>query len=111
MTLLNGELGGVIQQGIIHSPVEVGKTFDNKPITEPAKVNTIIQTLLLDFGEVDADKIIIEDIPNQIKTVSRWLQEEKLYAYKPDNKPKYALENRQEIEGNEGIEVPISTGA
>lgn len=101
MTLLNGELGGVIQQGIIHSPVGIGETSNGELITESAKVNTIIQTLLLDFGEVDADKIIIEDISNQIKTVARWLQEEKLYAYKPDNKPKYALENRQG-----GIEVP-----
>lgn len=101
MTLLNGELGGVIQQSIIHSPVGIGETSDGESITEPAKVNIIVQTLLLDFGEVDADKIIIEDIPNQIKTVARWLQDEKLYAYTPDNKPKYALENHQG-----GTEVP-----
>ena len=67
MCLLNGECGGVLPASVTFSE----KEDDNGVITK-VRYNQIIRELVSEFGGEQVGKIIINDVPDQIKKVMKW---------------------------------------
>lgn len=75
MALLNGECGGVLQETIEHTPIWVDHIDENGKHFQTisyATMRAIIYTLLMEFGNLTEDEIVVTDIPNRIKQIVRW---------------------------------------
>ena len=84
MSLLNGECGGTLPASVVFHEVEEvddkGKTYVKNPT-----IYQIIQELVNHFGGEQLGKIIINDVPNQIKKVMKWTGSTPLYLYQDIN--------------------------
>ena len=78
MALLNGECGGTLPASVVFHEVEEIDDKGNTYIKNPT-IYQIIQELVNHFGEEQLGKIIISDIPNQIKRVMKWTGSTPLY--------------------------------
>lgn len=67
MCLLNGECGGVLPASVTFSEKE-----DDNGVIERVRYNQIIRELVSEFGGEQVGKIIINDVPDQIKKVMKW---------------------------------------
>ena len=72
MCLLNGEIGGIIPAATTFHEYETLDESGNIVISNPT-IFQIIQELVNHFGCEQLGKIIINDIPQRIKQVMRWL--------------------------------------
>ena len=102
MALLNGEVGGIITTGLIHSPIE-----NEKGELEPVEFEVLIKSLLREYTDIDIDDAIIDvrgkrtnlvsiDGVWHLKNTTRWTSSNLLYAdYKEygetENKKHYYL--------------------
>lgn len=100
--LLNGEVGGIIPTGVIHSPIK-----NENGELEPVEFEVLIRSLLREYTDIDIDDAIIDvrgkrtnlvSIDNvwYLKNTTRWVSSNLLYAnYKeygePGNKKNYYL--------------------
>lgn len=82
MAFLNGDLGGVFTTNITHSPsgyvIDGTQAIgmhgtDTVMITEGVKVRTLVNYLLADFAELHGFEYNIEDIPETIRNMIRWI--------------------------------------
>lgn len=83
MALLNGDYGGVLTEPLEHSPIYIEEFNDQGVasfVTSNVKYRDIIRTLLVEFGGIPEDKIIITDISNRIKNAVRWTGDNPLYG-------------------------------
>ena len=90
MSLLNGDCGGVI-------PAQT--TFDSysfqdengEEAEEKIKIYQIIQELVNHWGGEQLSKIVINDVPDQIKQIVKWTGDKPIYLHtdKETNKKKY----------------------
>lgn len=71
MAFLNGECGGTLPASVVFHQIEDVDDKGNVIITQPT-VYQIIQELVNHFGGQQLSKIIIGDVPNQIKKVMKW---------------------------------------
>jgi hypothetical protein len=88
MALLNGEVGGIIPTGLIHSPIE-----NEKGELEPVEFEVLIKSLLREYTDIDVDTaeidvkgsrsnlVEIDDIW-YLKNTARWVAGNTLYADK-----------------------------
>lgn len=67
MAFLNGSLGGTFSVKTTHSPIYV-EGGDPEPVLN----RKLIESLVHDAGGIPKEKIIIEDVPFQIKNAIRW---------------------------------------
>ena len=80
MALLNGNAGGTIPASTNFDSYDtLGPDGDLH--TEKIKINQIIPELVNHFGGEDLNNIVVNDIPNRIKMVQRWLSANPLYLY------------------------------
>lgn len=77
MSLLNGTNGGILMSAIIHSPKR--ETVNGDVVENFPKIRDIIKTLLIEFGQLNENQIVIEDIPSRIANVVRWTGKQNLY--------------------------------
>ena len=78
MALLNGECGGTLPATVVFNEVEDIDAEGNTYIRIPT-IYQIIQELVNHFGGQQLGKIIISDVPNQIKKVMKWTGSSPLY--------------------------------
>lgn len=87
MSKLNGELGGILSNAMIHHPetYDTGeKDKDDNPIyaTRGVLVVDIIKTLVCEFGGIPEEKIILDDtLKEKIKNTVRWIGNKPVYTY------------------------------
>ena len=78
MCLLNGECGGTLPASITFHSYEQVQT-DGSTIDVPQLIFDIIQTLVCNYGGIPIHKIIINDIPKEIKQIVRYVGTTPLY--------------------------------
>ena len=81
MTLLNGEAGGIIPAPTILTP-----TADNQPVL----FYDLIENLVNQIGEIPKNKIVIEDIGNQIGELDIYANADGWYGVTEENKLIYS---------------------
>jgi len=93
MCLLNGDLGGEI-----HSAVEFSNQDeiynDNTSLSvekKPTLIYNIIKELVNHWGNEDLNKIIISEVPLQIKQVAKWMGNSNIWLVKENNTSFYTL--------------------
>lgn len=74
MSLLNGEISGLLPTEIIHSPIQL-----EDGTKEFVKYKDLIRTLVHEYGNVPLHQIYINDIENSIKNTVRWVSNTPLY--------------------------------
>lgn len=78
MCLLNGECGGSMPASVILN--EYNQINADGSITEVStKIYDIIQTLVVNYGHEDLNRIFINDVPLEIKQIVRWTGQSNLY--------------------------------
>lgn len=88
MALLNGEVGGIIPTGLIHSPIE-----NEKGELEPVEFEVLIKSLLREYTDIDVDTAEIDVKGSRsnlieidgiwyLKNTARWAAGNTLYADK-----------------------------
>lgn len=101
MCTLNGELGGMFMQSIVHTPYYdvVSQTMIN------VKIRDLVITLLTDYGEYTENDIAVIEIPKQIKNTVRWIGNSAVYGYDLDSgdKRRGALISNEILRNNEGV--------
>ena len=80
MCLLNGEVGGNLPAAVVFSEIDA-VAADGSYTKEYPLIKDIIQTLVSQYGGIPTDKIIINDVPNTMKKILKWSQEQELYQY------------------------------
>lgn len=85
MTLLNGTNGGELQNAMTHSPIGVNK--NGEIVDDPVLVNTLIKTLVVDMGGINASNVKIYDVPEMVeKQIVCWGgSDSNAYIYKDEN--------------------------
>lgn len=76
MALLNGELGGILPAAVNFHPM-----YNEAGESEPARVRDILYSLLVTFGGLSPQRIIIDNIPLSIKNTVRWTGDKPIYSY------------------------------
>lgn len=84
MALLNGECGGILPAAVTFSELEDVDQNGEIIITYPT-IYQIIQQLVNHFGGEALERIVIEDIDEQIKQPVQWLGQTPLYKYIIEN--------------------------
>lgn len=80
MCLLNGDAGGVIPASV-EFHIRNNELLDGTVIEEPVILSQIIRESVNHFGREDLNKIIIDDVDDQVKSALRWMGTGTLYAY------------------------------
>ena len=84
MCLLNGDAGGVIPASVNFESIDtLGPDGDLH--TEWVKINQLIPEMVNHFGGEDLNKIIVNDIDDQIKQVLKWKGANPLYLFEAKN--------------------------
>lgn len=82
MSLLNGEVSGLLSTAITHSPAYLSEQDEEgNYLSDPVKFRDIIFTLLTEYGGLTKDKIIIEDVDARIRNMVRWTGANPLWIY------------------------------
>lgn len=81
MCLLNGECGGGLPASVIFNTYDQINE-DGSITTVENRVFDIIQTLVMNYGGEDINKIFINDVPLETKQIVRWTGSESLYYNK-----------------------------
>lgn len=83
MCLLNGQCGGMLPASVTFHEIEEVQDDGSIEIITPT-IYQIIQELVNHYGDEDLNRIIIEDIDQEVKQVVKWIGADALY-YVPDN--------------------------
>lgn len=75
ITLLNGENGGVLPTVIHHHPM-----IDEAGNEVPSKIRDILYTLLVVYGGLPEEKILIDNVPLRIKNAVRVISSSPVYS-------------------------------
>lgn len=97
MALLNGDIGGVLPIGIIHSPIDQ-ENADGSVTREVVEFKAIIRTLVNEYGGVPNHKIIIQDIPDYTNNIVRWVGENPVYLYNLTGMPGISITNPNSVD-------------
>ena len=81
MAMLNGEVGGVFPATTILDEMDT-QAPSGEYIVEKVLIYNIIQEVVNHFGGEDLNNIIIEDVPEQIPQVVKWMGDTPLYLVK-----------------------------
>ena len=95
--LLNGDMGGIFPAGVLLSEKEdytVDKDGSLTKTTEKLLIKDMIKYIVVDFGGEDPARVIINDIPDTIVKVMKWIGREPLYYQQDKNGGKYFLLNQ-----------------
>ena len=86
MCLLNGDLGGQIHSSIDFAHVDELVTVDSVSVIQKGVlIYDIIIQLVNHWGNEQLSKIIISEVPLQIKMVVKWMGQEQIYLCKVGN--------------------------
>ena len=80
MSMLNGDVGGVIPASTIFDSVDTQSTT-GEYISQKVTVYEIIENVVNHFGGEDLANILIEDVDLKIRRVMKWTGENNLYLY------------------------------
>ena len=83
MCLLNGQCGGMLPASVTFHEIEEVQNDGSIEIITPT-IYQIIQELVNHYGDEDLNRIIIEDIDEEVKQVVKWIGADALHRY--DNK-------------------------
>ena len=83
MCLLNGQCGGMLPASVTFHEIEEVQNDGSIKIITPT-IYQIIQELVNHYGDEDLNRIIIEDIDEEVKQVVKWIGADALHRY--DNK-------------------------
>ena len=83
MCLLNGQCGGMLPASVTFHEIEEVQDDGSIEIITPT-IYQIIQELVNHYGDEDLNRIIIEDIDEEVKQVVKWIGADALHRY--DNK-------------------------
>ena len=84
MCLLNGQCGGMLPASVTFHEIEEVQNDGSIKIITPT-IYQIIQELVNHYGDEDLNRIIIEDIDEEVKQVVKWIGADALY-YNKDTK-------------------------
>ena len=98
MALLNGEMGGTFAEEVVHSPLGLYADGTQTIVETGVKVRTLIEYLLRDYGELTTAEYRIEDIPNTVHNLLRWIYKEKALIVDTDKK-ELKLAQEESVEG------------
>lgn len=98
MALLNGEMGGTFTEEVTHSPLGEYADGSQEIVKAGVKVHTLIEYLLRDYGELTTAEYRIEDIPNTVHNLLRWIYDKKALVIDTDKK-ELRLTTEKDIKG------------
>ena len=85
MCLLNGQCGGMLPASVTFHEIEEVQDDGSIEIITPT-IYQIIQELVNHYGDEDLNRIIIEDIDEEVKQVVKWIGADALYYGKDTKK-------------------------
>lgn len=85
MCLLNGQCGGMLPASVTFHEIEEVQNDGSIEIITPT-IYQIIQELVNHYGDEDLNRIIIEDIDEEVKQVVKWIGADALYYGKDTKK-------------------------
>ena len=100
MALLNGEMGGVITESMIHSPagaLDIKEDDFTRIKNEGVKIRDLIESLVRDWGELSLADYRIDNVPETVDNLVRWIN------------PKYRLKI-EEIDGELSLALSKEEG-
>ena len=99
MCLLNGDLGGQIHSSVDFAYQDQTVDADSTTLEKnPVLVYNIIIQLVNHWGNEQLDKIIISEVPLQIKKVVRWIGDSNIYLVQRGNSYTLELEYPEEYD-------------
>lgn len=99
MCLLNGDLGGQIHSSVDFAYQDQTVDADSTTLEKnPVLVYNIIIQLVNHWGNEQLDKIIISEVPLQIKKVVRWIGDSNIYLVQRGNSYTLELEYPKEYD-------------
>ena len=78
MCMLNGEIGGMLPATTIFDEMYT-QLSSGEEVTQKVLIYDIIKELVNHFGGEDLNNIIIEDVPQKIRAVVKWIGDSPLY--------------------------------
>lgn len=100
--LLNGDMGGTLPAAIVFSESELYNATGTQREIEQVLIIDIIKKLVIDFGGESPDRVLIEDIPENIVKVMKWTGKDPVYLYLTEGKKTLQLTKPEN--GMEGID-------
>lgn len=91
--LINGDAGGTIPAGMVLSEAEVYSADASSRTVEKLLIKDLIKYIIVDLGGEDPNRVIIEDIPDHIRKVMKWIGKENLCLCKDGDSYSYVLKN------------------
>ena len=79
MCLLNGDVGGKFPATTILDEVDDVRS-DGTYVSNKTRIHSIIREVVCHFGGEDPTRVVIEDVPQQIRRVLRWTGSNPLYV-------------------------------
>lgn len=95
-SLLNGDMGGIFPAGVTLSEREdyiVAKDGSLSRVTEKLLIKDIIKYIVVDYGGEDPARVIVNDVPDTIVKVMKWIGDSPLYYYTSKEGGNYFLLN------------------
>lgn len=99
MCLLNGEVGGKLPAPVVLHEKYI-RNDDGTTTIVPALLYDIVRESVIELGELDPSKVIINDLPIKIKKVLRYIGKDTLYF----------SENGNQLESEEGSSRTVKSG-
>ena len=103
MSLLNGEIGGVIPAGTVFSENELFNATGTSRTAEKILIKDIIRYIVMEFGGERPENIIITDVPDTIVKVMKWTGDGPVYLVVSPNK--FLTETKPSAGGHSYIEI------
>lgn len=93
--LINGDVGGVIPAGTIFSESELYNASGTSKTVEKVLIKDMIRQLVVDFGGERAENVLIQDIPDSILKVMKWIGKKPVYLIVTPEKKKMSMTKPQ----------------
>lgn len=93
-TLINGDVGGTIPAAMVLSEMEEYSANASERKVTQLLIKDLIRYVIVDLGGEDANRVIIDDIPNVIRKVVKWTGKDVLYLVRNNGSLLYTIDKR-----------------
>lgn len=99
MSLLNGDVGGVIPAATNFSEEETFNAFGTERTVKKILIKDIIRNLVVEFGGENPENVLISDVPETALKVMKWTGRDPIYYINNKNN-KYLTKTKPSTESN-----------
>ena len=91
-TLINGDVGGTLPAAMVLSEMEEYSANASERKVTQLLIKDLIRYVIVDLGGEDANRVIIDDIPNVIRKVVKWTGKDTLYLVRNGGSLLYTID-------------------